>query len=127
MENTISQLHDENAELRESLSALNDKMDTIMKMLKANHRQELRRVKKNRPADAPKPPVSAYIHFSSDAREAIKKANPDAKLPELSKLLGAKWKDIGETEKKKFTDIASKDKARYEAEMVEYENKTNSL
>jgi len=127
MENTIAQLHDENAELRESISALNDKMDKIMTMLKANHRQELRRVKKNRPADAPKPAISAYLHYSSAMRESIKSANPDATLGEISKKIGAKWREIKEADKKKYTDIAAEDKARFQAETAEYEEKASNM
>ena len=67
---------------------------------------------------APKRPLSAYMFFSQDWRERIKAENPDAGFGELrfklrleaevdnchtgevGKLLGAKWKELDDEEKK---------------------------
>uniref|UniRef100_A0A6C0KAC4 HMG box domain-containing protein n=1 Tax=viral metagenome TaxID=1070528 RepID=A0A6C0KAC4_9ZZZZ len=114
-------LLDENAELRTMVDGLNEKMDTMIKMLKANHRQELRRVKKNRPADAPKRHVSSYIHYSNIVRAAIKEENPDADMKDMSKLIGSSWRALGDQEKKKYNDIAADDKNRYNVEMDAYD------
>lgn len=114
-------LLDENAELRTTIEGLSEKMDTMIKMLKANHRQELRRVKKNRPVDAPKRQVSSYIHYSNAVRAAIKEENPDADMKDMSKLIGSKWRGLTELEKKKYNDLAADDKARYNIEMDAYE------
>lgn len=44
--------------------------------------------------------LSAYMFFVQDYRERIKSENPDASFGEVGKLLGAKWKEMGESEKK---------------------------
>ncbi|KAI0742668.1 high mobility group box domain-containing protein [Daedaleopsis nitida] len=49
---------------------------------------------------APKRALSAYMFFSQDWRERIKAENPDAGFGEIGKLLGAKWKELDEDEKK---------------------------
>ncbi|KAK4052308.1 Non-histone chromosomal protein 6 [Microbotryomycetes sp. JL221] len=71
--------------------------------------------------NAPKRPLSAYMHFSQQNREKIKSENPEASFGELGKLLGGKWKEMSDSEKKPYTDMADKDKARYEKEKEGYE------
>ncbi|KAI0317150.1 high mobility group box domain-containing protein [Amylostereum chailletii] len=82
-----------------------------------------------RPAKDPKAPkraLSAYMFFSQDWRERIRAENPDASFGEVGKLLGAKWKELDDTEKKPYHDKATRDKARAEADKAEYEeNKAN--
>ena len=40
--------------------------------------------------------------FSSEQRETVKKANPEASFGELGKLLGVAWKQLSEEEKAKY-------------------------
>lgn len=40
------------------------------------------------------------MFFSQDWRERIKAENPDAGFGEVGKLLGAKWKELDDDEKK---------------------------
>ncbi|KAH9038415.1 high mobility group box domain-containing protein [Lactarius hengduanensis] len=72
---------------------------------------------------APKRALSAYMFFSQDWRERIKAENPDASFGEVGKLLGAKWKELDEDEKKPYIEQAARDKTRAEQEKSEYENK----
>jgi len=72
---------------------------------------------------APKRALSAYMFFSQDWRERIKAENPDASFGEVGKLLGAKWKELDEEEKKPYIEQAARDKTRAEQEKSEYENK----
>ncbi|KIK64928.1 hypothetical protein GYMLUDRAFT_240279 [Collybiopsis luxurians FD-317 M1] len=71
---------------------------------------------------APKRALSAYMFFSQDWRERIKAENPDAGFGEVGKLLGAKWKELDEEEKKPYVEQASRDKARAEEEKNAYDN-----
>ncbi|KAH7921141.1 hypothetical protein BV22DRAFT_1039015 [Leucogyrophana mollusca] len=64
----------------------------------------------------PKRALSAYMFFSQDWRERIKTENPDAGFGEVGKLLGAKWKELDEDEKKPYVELAAKDKLRAEEE-----------
>ncbi|OSD03719.1 hypothetical protein PYCCODRAFT_1365370 [Trametes coccinea BRFM310] len=70
---------------------------------------------------APKRALSAYMFFSQDWRERIKAENPDAGFGEIGKLLGAKWKELDDEEKKPYIDQAAADKARAEQEKSEYD------
>jgi len=72
---------------------------------------------------APKRALSAYMFFSQDWRERIKAENPEASFGEVGKLLGAKWKELEEEEKKPYIEQAARDKSRAEQEKSEYENK----
>lgn len=78
-----------------------------------------KRAKKDK--NAPKKGMSAFMLFSQAHREATKTANPTATFGEMGKILGEKWKNASESEKKKFQIEAEKDKARYEAEMKNYQ------
>ncbi|KAK2460367.1 hypothetical protein APHAL10511_007532 [Amanita phalloides] len=74
---------------------------------------------------APKRPLSAYMFFSQDWRERIKAENPDAGFGEVGKLLGAKWKELDDEEKKPYVERATQDKTRAEKEKAAYEDKGN--
>ncbi|KAH9990364.1 high mobility group box domain-containing protein [Russula vinacea] len=66
---------------------------------------------------APKRALSAYMFFSQDWRERIKAENPmQASVCEVGKLLGAKWKELDEEEKKPYIEQAARDKSRAEQE-----------
>ncbi|KIJ34885.1 hypothetical protein M422DRAFT_60408 [Sphaerobolus stellatus SS14] len=73
--------------------------------------------------DGPKRPLSAYMYFSQDWRERIKTENPDASFGEVGKLLGAKWKELDEEEKKPYVEQAQADKGRHEREKAALEVK----
>ncbi|KAG1149979.1 hypothetical protein G6F37_004560 [Rhizopus arrhizus] len=66
--------------------------------------------------NAPKRALSAYMFFSQANRENVIKENPEAKFGEIGKILGAKWKEMTDEEKKPFTEKAEADKKRYEDE-----------
>ena len=78
--------------------------------------------KKKPPVDqnAPKKPVSSFFHFSNDARERIKKDTPAIKQTDILKQVGVEWKQLSDTQKKKWKDISKADKARYEKEMANH-------
>ena len=72
--------------------------------------------------DSPKNPKSAYIFFSLDVREEIKKENPDILPKDILKKVGELWKEIKNTKKEeKYKNLAIEDKKRFEKEMVLYE------
>ncbi|KAI0077650.1 hypothetical protein K474DRAFT_1595627 [Panus rudis PR-1116 ss-1] len=74
---------------------------------------------------APKRALSAYMFFSQDWRERIKAENPDAGFGEIGKLLGAKWKELDESEKAPYIEQAARDKTRAEQEKNEYDVRTS--
>ncbi|KAF5353237.1 hypothetical protein D9756_003684 [Leucocoprinus leucothites] len=80
-----------------------------------------RNTKAKKDPKAPKRALSAYMFFSQDWRERIKAENPDAGFGEVGKLLGAKWKEMDEDEKKPYVEQASADKTRAEKEKADYD------
>ncbi|KAI0370908.1 hypothetical protein BV20DRAFT_943006 [Pilatotrama ljubarskyi] len=85
------------------------------------------KAKSKKDPKAPKRALSAYMFFSQDWRERIKAENPDAGFGEIGKLLGAKWKELDEEEKKPYIDQAAADKARAEQEKSDYNVRVHSL
>ncbi|KAI8912590.1 high mobility group box domain-containing protein [Gorgonomyces haynaldii] len=73
--------------------------------------------------NAPKKGLSAFMIFSQENRPKIKEENPEASFGELGKLLGQKWKELDEEDKKPYQEKAEADKARYEKQMSEYTKK----
>ena len=70
--------------------------------------------------NAPKGAKSAFMYFSTAKRSEIKEANPDASFGDLGKLVGAAWKELNDSEKVKWEEMAKEDKTRYAKEMINY-------
>ncbi|KAL1936091.1 hypothetical protein VTP01DRAFT_225 [Rhizomucor pusillus] len=73
-----------------------------------------RRSKKD--PNTPKRGLSAYMFFSQECRDKVKAENPDAPFGEIGRLLGQRWKEMSDEEKKPYIEKAEEDKKRYEAE-----------
>ncbi|KAJ8518696.1 hypothetical protein ONZ45_g4255 [Pleurotus djamor] len=99
---------------------------TKTKTRKAAARSEKPSRKAKKDPKAPKRALSAYMFFSQDWRERIKAENPDAGFGEVGKLLGAKWKEMDDDEKKPYVDQATRDKARAEEEKSAYDDRKKS-
>lgn len=76
------------------------------------------------PKDANKPRgrTTAYAFFVQQCREELKKKNPNETVvfAEFSKKCAEKWKAMKSNDKKRFEDMAEKDKVRYDKEMSTY-------
>ena len=77
--------------------------------------------KKAKDPNKPKRAMVAFMYFSIDRRETLKKQNPEAKITEISKLLGETWRGMSDKDKAPYEKKAATDKARYEKEMAAYE------
>uniref|UniRef100_A0A7S2CA52 HMG box domain-containing protein n=1 Tax=Florenciella parvula TaxID=236787 RepID=A0A7S2CA52_9STRA len=73
--------------------------------------------------NAPKRATTAYFFFLADTRETAKAENPGLSVTELSKVIGAKWKELTPEEKSKFEEKAKADKERYAEEVAAYKGK----
>lgn len=70
---------------------------------------------------APKRFKSPYIHFSmSRIDDYRQKLGGNVKITTISKAIGEEWKKLPTEERKKWQDIAQKDKVRFEAEKQLY-------
>jgi hypothetical protein len=54
-------------------------------------------------------PLSAFMQYTNEVRNKVREENPGMKMPEVSKVIGQMWKDLGEVGKKPYFD-------RYKAE-----------
>merc|ERR1712173_142985 len=66
--------------------------------------------------EPPKKARGAYILYGMDARPQIVAANPDMKVTEVMKTIGAQWQELDEDDKARYKKLADEDKARYEEE-----------
>ncbi|KAL8590928.1 hypothetical protein ACOMHN_005251 [Nucella lapillus] len=80
--------------------------------------------KRKRPKDpnAPKRYLSAFFFYCADARPQLLKDMPGLGVAEVAKELGRRWENL--PDRPKFEALASKDKERYDKEMVEFRNGT---
>ena len=60
--------------------------------------------------------VSAFLHFCSEQREAVKGEKAGMNVGEVTKALSEKWRALDDAGKQKYVDIAAADKERYERE-----------
>ena len=58
-----------------------------------------------------------YMFFLQENRDKVKKENDGVNNKELIKIIGNKWNSLSADEKKKYNDMAEKDKERYEKEL----------
>lgn len=68
----------------------------------------------------PKKPLSAYIYFSQEHREVLKKRHPQWSSTEVMKRVSVAWAHMRKEEKARYSEMASEDKKRYEREIAEY-------
>ena len=70
--------------------------------------------------NAPKKPMGAYFLWMAETRAATKAANSEATTGELSKIMGAEWKALGEEEKAKFNAKVQEETAKYKKAVAQY-------
>jgi len=79
------------------------------------------KVKRKKDPNAPKRGLSAYMFFANAQRDKVREENPGIKFGEVGKLLGEKWKELTDKEKKPYEAQAAADKERYEAAKARYQ------
>lgn len=78
--------------------------------------------RKNNDPDAPRPYRTAYLHFANDRRQEIIRVHPEMDSQQVSKELGRLWKTVPDVERRPWYEVAGYDRARYEAEVKNYNN-----
>ncbi|KAI3652447.1 hypothetical protein MP228_000980 [Amoeboaphelidium protococcarum] len=72
--------------------------------------------------EAPKRATTAFFAFSNEMRAKVKaEMGAEAKVSDVAKELGERWKNMSDAQKKKYSDMAEKDKVRYEKEKNDYQ------
>jgi len=62
----------------------------------------------------PKRPLSAYMWFCSDERPKVRAEMPNARITEIAKELGRRWRQCPPNARAKYQEAAAADKARYQ-------------
>ncbi|XP_071645072.1 uncharacterized protein [Temnothorax longispinosus] len=91
--------------------------------LQQNNAQSLQRDNMPRRTDVkPRGRMTAYTYFVKSCHQEHKKKHPKRKIfPQFfSKNCGKRWKTMSDIEKKRFHEMAEKDKKRYDTEMQNY-------
>ena len=80
------------------------------------------KLKAKKDPNKPKRAANPYTFFSKEYRETYKKKNNGAKInfTEMNKTLGEAWRKLSDKKKKKYNDLAEKDRERYQADMEQY-------
>ena len=108
-----------------------DLLDRICMRLGAEDRaDELReelldnkfKLKAKKDPNKPKRAANPYTFFSREYRDNYKKKTNGAKInfTAMNKELGVAWRKMNDKKKKKYIDLAEKDRERYQAEMEKY-------
>eukprot|EP00621_Florenciella_sp_RCC1693_P010003 CAMPEP_0182543712 /NCGR_PEP_ID=MMETSP1323-20130603/32063_1 /TAXON_ID=236787 /ORGANISM="Florenciella parvula, Strain RCC1693" /LENGTH=193 /DNA_ID=CAMNT_0024754675 /DNA_START=46 /DNA_END=627 /DNA_ORIENTATION=- len=82
-----------------------------------------KKAKKTKDPNAPKRATTAYFFFLADERPRTKEEVPGISVTELSKVVGAKWKELSDADKAPYEAKAAADKERYAGEKAAYESK----
>jgi len=77
--------------------------------------------RKKRAFDHPKHPRNAYLFYATEVRKRRKDEYPDKSFGELTTLIADEWRNMNSKKKKRFEELARKDKQRYRREMIDYE------
>merc|ERR1712173_341405 len=70
---------------------------------------------------APKKPLTAYLLFSGSVRSQSMADNPEMKITQIAGVIGQKWKALTDEERKKWTDLALKQKEEYKITAAQYQ------
>jgi hypothetical protein len=76
--------------------------------------------KKKKDPNAPKRGLSSYMFFVKDFGKGLREKNPSWGVAEVGKELGKRWGEMSNKDKSKYTQLAAKDKERYEKEKSKY-------
>ncbi|XP_052872504.1 high mobility group protein 20A [Anopheles cruzii] len=79
-----------------------------------------KRRKAPKDANAPKHPLTGYVRYMNEHREAVRQKNPNLSHVELTKLMAEEWSKLPEEKKKPYLEAAEADKERYYKEISEY-------
>ncbi|KAL4108905.1 hypothetical protein PRIC1_000614 [Phytophthora ramorum] len=79
-----------------------------------------RKPRKKKDKNAPKRALSAFMFFSNDIRDTVKREMPELQFLEISSEIGRRWKQITDEDRKPYDELAAADKRRYQEEKEDY-------
>jgi hypothetical protein len=60
------------------------------------------------------------MFFANEQREKVREDNPGISFGQVGKMLGEKWKNLGDEDRRPYEEKAAADKKRYEEEKATY-------
>eukprot|EP01016_Furgasonia_blochmanni_P001545 TRINITY_DN105_c0_g1_i4.p1 TRINITY_DN105_c0_g1~~TRINITY_DN105_c0_g1_i4.p1 ORF type:complete len:175 (-),score=66.53 TRINITY_DN105_c0_g1_i4:438-962(-) len=75
----------------------------------------------NKPAP-PKRPLTGFFLYKRDVYEEVKKANPTAKMTDLTKIISEQWKKVDADTHKKYEKMAESEKEKHAKLLKDYED-----
>lgn len=76
--------------------------------------------KKPKDSTAPRVPLTGYVRFLNDRREAVRSGNPNLSFAEITKMLASEWGNLPADKKQEYLDAAEQDRERYAREYNVY-------
>ncbi|CAI5721937.1 unnamed protein product [Peronospora effusa] len=67
-----------------------------------------------------KKPQSSYLLFCNEKRKQVMDKNPGIRIGEIQKIISVQWKELQPEEKEIYVQLAAKDKARYQQELLDH-------
>ena len=83
-------------------------------------KEKRKKKKKKRDPNAPKRQSSSYFLYANETREAVRAAQPDAPMSEISKIIGGNFRALPAKERAVWDEKAARDQERYHREMAAY-------
>ena len=89
----------------ELLAVIEAKFGTELREFIENTCTNKKKTKAPKDPNRKKKPLTAYFHFANERRPLLKEQNPDMKIPNISKLIGAEWHELNNEQKQKYVDM----------------------
>lgn len=93
-------------------------IETLVKKFVSN--DIISKLKPKKDPSKPKKPKSGYMFFCDEHRASVMKKNKDAKMGDVSKLLGKMWKQLSNEEKEPYAQMNEEAKEEYTEAMKNY-------
>lgn len=84
-----------------------------------------RKRKRVKDANAPKHPLTGYVRYMNEKRDAFRLKNPSLTAVEITKLLAEEWGNLSDEVKKPFLEAADADRERYHREVIQYKQQND--
>ena len=85
-----------------------------------DQRTQFQRKKKTRDPNKPKRGLSAYMFFANEQRDTVREEDPGINSGQVGKILGEKWKALGDKQRQLYEAKAIADNERYQKEKAKY-------
>ncbi|GLD96085.1 hypothetical protein PINS_up004763 [Pythium insidiosum] len=79
-----------------------------------------RKQRRKKDKNAPKRALSAFMFFSNDIRDTVKREMPELEFLQVSSEIGRRWKLTSAEDRRPYEELAAADKKRYLEEKEDY-------